>query len=97
LKAKKALSPGEMVVADKGYQGERTVRTKCAACSKTDRRAIRKALTRHENVNADLKFFGVLKQQFRHPICKHGKCFSAVTICVQLSYARGEMPRKVTF
>ena len=97
LKAEKALARGEMVVADKGHRGDQTVRTKHSAVSKTDRRAIKKSLTRHENVNADLKNFGVLSQQFRHPIHKHGICFGVVAMCVQLGYARGEMPRKVTF
>lgn len=97
LKAKKSLSAGEMVVADKGYRGDPTVRTKYSAVSKTDQRAMKKALTRHENVNADLKSFGVLSQQFRHPIHKHRTCFSAVAISVQLAYNRGGMNRKVSF
>ena len=60
LKLKFMLADGEMVVADKGYRGDETIRTPYTKISKTDTRAMHKALAWHETVNKRLKQFGCL-------------------------------------
>lgn len=91
------LGPNEMVVADKGYRGDSKCKTPYHYISRTDRRASRKALTRHETVNKRLKQFRVLKQQFRHPLWRHKDCFYACAVITQVSMNRGEKLYKVTY
>ena len=96
-KLKRMLRPGEMVVADKGYKGEKCIRTPYKIISHTDSRAMHKALARHETVNRRLKQFGVLGKRFRHELRKHVICFNAVAVATQLSFNRGEKPYRVTY
>ena len=86
-----------MVVADKGYRGDPKCKTPYHYISETDRRAMKKALARHETVNKRLKQFKCLKQQFRHPLRKHKDCFIAAAVVTQVSFNRGERPYKVTY
>ena len=96
-KLKRMLAPRELVVADKGYRGDKSVRIPSACCSHADHRAMNKALARHETVNRRLKQFGVLSKRFRHELSKHHLCFEAVTAATQLSFNRGEKPYRVTY
>ena len=94
---KRLLAPNEMVVADKGYRGDRSCHTPAHLVSWTDRRATNKALARHETVNKRLKQFKCLKEQFRHPLAKHKDCFYAAAVCTQVMFNRGEKPYKITY
>ena len=96
-KLKRMLAPGELVVADKGYRGDKSVRIPSGSVSNTDRRAMQKALARHETINRRFKCFSVLCDRFRHELRLHGKCFGAVALAVQLSFNRGEKPYRVTY
>ena len=84
-------------MADKGYRGERCIRTPYNVVSHTDSRAMGKALARHETVNRRLKQFKVLGNKFRHELKKHLDCFNACAITTQLSFNRGEKPYSVTY
>ena len=95
-KLKRMLAPGELVVADKGYRGDKSVRIPSGSVSNTDRRAMQKALARHETINRRFKCFSVLCDRFRHELRLHGKCFGAVALAVQLSFNPGEKPYGVT-
>ena len=79
------LQPGEMVEADRGYRDDR-----CRHCdvvvSRKDARAKSRTMRRHEGVNADIKNFGCMYQQWRHPLEKHRLAFCSVAFLVQLTY-----------
>ena len=94
---KHRLAAGEMVVADKGYRGDRKTRTPAHRVSETDTRAMKKALSRHETVNKRIKQFNILTQKFRHPLRKHKDAFYACCLCTQVMFLRGEGPYKVTY
>jgi hypothetical protein len=87
------LDPYERVVADKGYVGESPRFVKCPN-SKTLRRDHRRMThlvsTRHETMNARFKFWGILKQVYRHDIEQHGDVMNAIGVLIQLSVENGE-------
>ena len=83
-----------MVVADRGYKGDKCVRMPDSNISQTDTRAMNKARARHETVNNRIKNFNVLKRPFLH---MHRLCLEAAVVCTQLSFNRGEKPYKVTY
>ena len=91
------LAPGELVVADKGYRGDKSVRIPSACVSHTDHHAMNKALARHETINRRLKQFGVLGKRFRHELRLHHVCFEAVAVATQLGFNRGDRPYRVTY
>lgn len=94
---KRRLHARELVVADRGYRGDSKCRTPYHIVSRTDQRAMNKALARHETVNKRIKQFKVLKQQFRHPLSKHKDCFIAAAVATQVMFNRGFKPYKVTY
>jgi hypothetical protein len=87
------LEPCERVVADKGYVGEAPRFVKCPnskALRKEHRRMTRAVSARHETINARFKFWGILKQVYRHDIHRHGDVVGALGVIVQLSVEHGE-------
>lgn len=82
---KAMLLPGEMVEADSGYK-DPTCRHADVVVSKKDARAKQRARSRHETVNADLKTFGCLNQQWRHALDKHALAFCSCAFITQMKY-----------
>ena len=93
----KKLADGEKVEADGIYRGVDGVRSKGDFASKSDKRAKGKARARHETGNGRLKFFGCLKETWRHPLAKHKHAFAAVVVIVQLSIESGESLNQVKY
>ena len=87
------LGPSERVVADKGYVGEAPRFVKCPN-SKTLRRDHRRMMHlvsgRHETINNRFKFWGILKQVYRHNIIRHGSVVRAIGVITQLGINNGE-------
>ena len=71
--------------ADRGYRD-----ICCRHCdvvvSKNDARAKSRAMRRHETVNADIKNFGCMYQQWRHQLGKHVLAFRSCALLVQITY-----------
>lgn len=87
------LEPYERVVADKGYVGEAPQFVKCPnskTLRKEHRRMTHQVSARHETINARFKFWGILKQVYRHDIDDHGDVVSALGVIIQLAVANGE-------
>ena len=63
-KMKRMLSYGEKVVADKGYRGESKVITQLSAKDDSHYDLMNRARARHETVNARLKQWKCLAEQF---------------------------------
>ncbi len=80
--------------ADDGYKGEDPLFTKCPGGARymedthwhMKRNKVR---NRGETLNHRLKSFKVLGGKFRHDIEKHGMCFRACAVLVQLSFEVG--------
>ena len=51
---------------------------------------IRQISARHETINAQFKFWGILKQVYRHDIDYHGDVVSSLGVIIQLSVANKE-------
>jgi hypothetical protein len=93
------LRPGELVMADKGYQdGGMYFRTPRTGSNLTVdelrfNRQHKLVMSRHEMVNQRMKNFQVLNVQFRHhSIELHQLCFIACAMCVQLSLREDPLP-----
>lgn len=77
------LDDGEHYVADGGYYDRNqfaVTPTGNHAFMDRQRATVR---ARHETVNSRFKFFGCLRQLFRHDLKKHGEFFRAVAVIVQ--------------
>ena len=79
------LAPGELAVADRGYRDNRC-RHSDVVISRGDARAKSRTMRRHEGVNADIKSFGCMYQQWRHLLNKHQFAFCSFAFLVQLNY-----------
>ena len=89
---KQLLTPGERILADKGYRGELQILTPDDAEDDWHRRAMALARTRHETINGRFKNWKVLSTKFRHPREKHHLCFEAVLAVTQMEIANGSPP-----
>jgi hypothetical protein len=89
---KLCLAPVEMVEADRGYKGNPSVHNSDNVVSRTDAKAKKLALARHETVNHRLKQWGCLRQTFRHDCHKHKDVFAGVAVITQLAFENGESP-----
>ena len=94
------LEPYERVVADKGYVGDAPQFVKCPN-SRTLRREhkkmTRQVSARHETINTRFKFWGILKQVYRHNIEDHGDVVYALGVIIQLSVEHGEQLYRVDY
>jgi hypothetical protein len=81
-----ALCEDECVEADRGYQGNDSIKNPNIAQSREDRKQKSKVRARHEIVNGRLKVFGILDGVFRHSLRQHGNAFRAVAVIVQLGF-----------
>ena len=79
-----ALEPGEMYVADGGYQdGQRRASTPTGVWNMQEKMKS-KVRARHEAVNSRFKFFHCLRDCYRHHINKHVIVARAVANIVQV-------------
>ena len=88
-KLKQLLLPFERVMADRGYQGDRSCRTPYNAMNCQHARAMAVLRSRQETVNRRFKIFGALKQIFRHSVDKHHAFFRTSVVLTQLAHQRG--------
>jgi len=90
------LVDDEGVEVDQGHKGHNKLKTPTTATSQKYRKEKSVARGRHENVNSRLKIFNVLNIPFRHlnprnkMMAKHGLCFNAIVVIVQLKFQNGE-------
>jgi hypothetical protein len=89
-----ALDDGERVEADDGYRGDPTI-TKVPAdvltrSGEEEDAQQRRTQGRHETVNARLKNFKILVEQYRHDETQHGYVFRAVACLVQIALKNGD-------
>ena len=90
---KSHLKLNERVEADDGYTGEHPACVKCPkgfANLESTGFMQQRVENRQETSNNQFKFWGILKQTFRHEITSHGDVFRAVTVICQLSINAGE-------
>ena len=89
----KQLDPYERVVADKGYVGEAPRFVKCPnskTLRKDHKRMTRQVSAWHETINARFKYWGILRQVYRHDIDDHGDVVVALGVIIQLTIEHGE-------
>jgi hypothetical protein len=86
------LVPGEMVEADRGYRGDKTIKCPETVVSLSDTQAKQKAQARHEAVNGRLKQFRVLVSVFRHEYNLHQFVFYDFAVLTQISFENGSPP-----
>ena len=87
------LAPNERVETDDGYVGEAPQHVKCPRnfTNKPETEAMQQRVrNRQETVNNRFKFWGILRQVYRHDIAKHGYAFRAIAVITQLSINNGE-------
>lgn len=88
LRMKRALEPGEKVVADDGY--------KDASCllrndvEGQQRKVLADVRARQETANRRFKQFFILGHRFRHDVSLHSVCFHAVANITQLTIELGD-------
>ncbi len=82
-----ALARTEQALADRGYSGEAKIITLNNQMQTSQRQ--KEIMSRHETVNARMKFFGALRQIFRHEVHLHPLCFYAVANIVQMTIENG--------
>ena len=90
---KSHLEPKERVEADDGYIGEHPQCVKCPAGFANKKQTEfmqQRARNRQESANNRFKFWGVLRQNYRHDIVSHAEVFRAVVVMCQLSINDGE-------
>jgi hypothetical protein len=81
---KNQLRDDELLIADKGYQGEDKIVLPGTGTA-LQNEAIKLIRARHETLNARLKNFGCLSSVWRHDLSKHRICFFSAVIITQLS------------
>ena len=94
---KRCLLPGERVIADRGYRGDRKVVTPYDydCLSKQHYRAMAALRARHEVMNGRLKQFRCLADRWRHALSDHHRVFRACLVLVQLNHRYGTEPFEV--
>ena len=88
-KLRQLLSPHELVLADRGYQGDKRCLTPYKALSCQHRRAMGALRGRHETVNRRFKTFAALSHTFRHSPQIHHIFFRSAAVLVQLAHQEG--------
>lgn len=80
------VNPGEMTIADKGYNDA------LYFIQKTPRNVETHSLimSRHETVNKRMKQFNILRYPYRHTLNKHPQVFQAVANLTQLMIENGQ-------
>lgn len=89
-KLKEKLDEGEMVEADKGYEGEPDwIRSKEDYSTRDERREKGRVRNRQESCNRRFKCWSILKQEYRHSLEQHGLVFHAIAGLTQLGIDNG--------
>ncbi|CAJ1932133.1 unnamed protein product [Cylindrotheca closterium] len=84
------LQKGEMAEADLGYRGEpRKIRLPCDWQTEVEKGLKTRARSKQETVNKRFKNWGILKQQYRHPLRDHQVVFRAIVVMTQLDIELG--------
>ena len=86
----KRLLPGKSVKADSRYSGNVQVFMPGVAKNSIQRKEKLQICGCHENVNGQLKVFGVMKRWENCDVALHGLYARCVAILVQLSFTLGE-------
>jgi len=94
-KLKQMLTPGEKVVADRGYRGDTKILTPGDAISFDHYNAMNKARARHETVNGRIKTWGICKFVYRHDIKKHHLVVRGAAVIEMLKMQLGDGPFQV--
>ena len=92
---RKHLGPGEKVLADLGYQGDKKVITKVDSHNALHSYRMGCARDRHETINRRLWTWSALKQSFRHSRHKHNYVFRSVAVMEQVKISLSEKPFRV--
>ena len=93
---KRCLLPGERVIADRGYRGDRKIVTPFDAVgNKQHDRAMAALRARHEVMNGRLKQFNCLSDPWKHKLSSHDRAFVACLVLVQLNQKHGTEPFEV--
>ena len=82
------LLPGELAIADKGYDDPRFFVTPYSRF--LSRKCLKNIMARHENVNQRIKSFFCMRHMYRHGWEKHNLCFEAVIKLVQITLQNGQ-------
>jgi DDE superfamily endonuclease len=93
----KELQPGEMYVADRGYrdpEGNTLIPTGFAGPLES---MMSNTRARHENINARIKNFKILKTPFRNALEKHYLCFHSIINMIQLEIETGHPVQQVFY
>jgi hypothetical protein len=85
------LCDDKCMECDSGAKGEWQLKHPKVAKSRVFKCMKGKVRACHENVNGEIKLFNCLQACFRHPLEKHGNCFKAVTVIVQLGHNHGKL------
>jgi hypothetical protein len=96
---RKALAPGELVMADKGYSGDTKTFTPDDVEDDDDyededdnptRIVMKRIGMRHETINSRLKQWqAALKKVWRHSVAKHHLAFRSIVVLTQLLHENG--------
>ena len=87
------LDPYERVEADDGYIGEAPRHIKCPKSFTNPELTVRmqaRVRSRQETINRRFKQWGILKQEYRHDLTKHGDVFRAIVVITQLTQNLGD-------
>lgn len=88
------LAYAERVEADDGYIGEHPRHVKCPAgfANPPECEFMQQRVNKQETINNRLKFWGILKQFFRHHefLCRHGDVVRAILVLTQIAINQGE-------
>ena len=83
------IKPGKYVNADRGYQSGKGIAPPNPSDPKDLAKFKSRGRARHETFNGRLKFYGVLRDCFRHGLHKHKSAFEAVAVTVQYQMDAG--------
>jgi hypothetical protein len=95
---RKALAPGELVMADKGYSGDTKTFTPDDVEDDDDyededdnptRIVMKRIGMRHETINGRLKQWQALKKVWKHSVAKHHLVFRSIVVLTQLLHENG--------
>ena len=94
-KTRQRLTPGEKVLGDLGYQGDRRIVTKTDARNALHSYGMGCARDRHETINRRLRTWGCLKHSYRHDRHTHNYVFRSVVVLEQLKMNLGYKPFQI--
>ena len=94
-RTRQLLGPGEKVLADLGYKGDKQVVTKLNSRNALHSYGMGCARDRHETINGRLRRWGVTNQTWRHSRHKHHLVFRSVIVIEQIKMNVGQKPFQI--